>query len=65
MNAKFKKLAIAAGVSTALAGASMPSHALVEGLPGEALLVPFVLAVGGVDTIVQLTVAGKPRRGCT
>lgn len=38
-----KKLLLASGVATALAGASMPSHAIIEGAAGEALLVPFVL----------------------
>jgi hypothetical protein len=37
---QFKKLGIAAGVGLALAGASLPSSALILGVPGEALLVP-------------------------
>ncbi len=62
MNAKFKKLAIAAGVSTALAGISMPSQATVQGLPGDALLVPFVWysSAFNVDTIVELTAVNNP-----
>jgi hypothetical protein len=39
----FKKLMLASGVATALAGVSLPSHAIIEAAPGEALLVPFVL----------------------
>jgi len=38
-----KKLLLASGVATALAAASMPSYAIIEGAAGEALLVPFVL----------------------
>lgn len=38
-----KKLLLASGVATALAAASMPSYAIIEGSAGEALLVPFVL----------------------
>ena len=40
---KYHKLLLASGVATALAGMSMPSHAIIEGAAGEALLVPFVL----------------------
>jgi len=40
---KYQKLLLASGVATALAGMSMPSHAIIEGSAGEALLVPFVL----------------------
>lgn len=39
----FKKIALVSGVAAALAGASLPSHAIIEGSAGEALLVPFVL----------------------
>jgi hypothetical protein len=39
----FKKIAIASGVAAALTGASLPSHANMLGVAGEALLVPFVL----------------------
>jgi len=62
MNAKFKKLAIATGVSAALAGVSMPSLAIVQGLPGDALLVPFVWysSAFNVDTIVELTAVNNP-----
>ena len=40
---KYQKLMLASGVATALAGLSMPTHAIIEGAAGEALLVPFVL----------------------
>lgn len=57
-----KKLLLASGVAAALAGASMPSYAIIEGAAGEALLVPFVLYTnpngGGVipPVIVDLSV---------
>lgn len=62
----FKKLMLASGVATALAGVSLPSHAIIEGAPGEALLVPFVLysnaggsfldpAVTSINTLVMVT----------
>ncbi len=62
----FKKLMLASGVATALAGASLPSHAIIEGAPGEALLVPFVLYsnIGGaplapaatsINTLISVT----------
>jgi hypothetical protein len=38
-----KKIALASGVAAALTGASLPSHASMYGVAGEALLVPFVL----------------------
>ena len=61
MNTKFKKLALSAGIAAALGGFSMPSHAIIEGAAGEALLVPFVIYddVAGVNTIVELTVPGS------
>jgi hypothetical protein len=66
----FKKTAIAAGMFTALAGASLSAHAIIEGDAGEANLVPFVLwddqIVGvprdgaaqpfGINTVVKITV---------
>lgn len=39
----FNKLLLASGVAAAMSGVSMPSHAIIEGAAGEALLVPFVL----------------------
>ena len=62
----FKKLMLASGVATALAGVSLPSHAIIEGAPGEALLVPFVLysnaggaplapAATSINTLVTVT----------
>jgi hypothetical protein len=54
----FRKLALASGVAVALSGVSLPSHAIIEGDPGEALLVPFVLydSVSSVNTLVEVTV---------
>jgi hypothetical protein len=67
MNTKFKKLALTAGITAALAGISMPTYAIIEGATGEALLVPFVVYADGVtaggpiaiNTIVELTVPGS------
>ena len=60
MNTKFKKLALSAGIATALGGFSLPSHAIIEGAAGEALLVPFAIydSVAVVNTIVELTIPG-------
>ena len=67
MNVKFKKLALAAGITAALGGVSMPTHAIIQGSAGEALLVPLVvydtvnhLATGAdtVNTIIELTIPG-------
>lgn len=65
MNPKFKKLAIAAGVSSAISMVSMPSHAVIQGAVGEALLVPLVVyatnAVSGYDanTVIQVSIPGS------
>ena len=66
MNTKFKKLALSAGIAAALGGFSMPSHAIIEGVAGEALLVPFAIYDDGtndstalVNTIVEITVPGS------
>ena len=61
MNTKFKKLALSAGIAAALGGFSMPSHAIIEGAAGEALLVPLAIYddVSLVNTIVELTVPGS------
>ncbi len=56
----FKKLAMASGVAVALTGASLPSQAVIQGVAGEALLVPFVLfdSVAGINTLIQVTTPG-------
>lgn len=65
MTPKFKKLAIAAGVSSAISMMSMPSHAVIQGAAGEALLVPLVVyATPGVsgyeaNTIIQVSIPGS------
>lgn len=64
MTQNFKKLALAAGVSVGMAAMSMPSHATINGAPGEALLVPLVVyATPGVsgyyaNTYVQVSTPG-------
>lgn len=65
MNSNFKKLAIAAGVSSALSMMSMPSQAVIQGSAGEALLVPLVVyatqAVSQYEanTIIQVSIPGS------
>jgi hypothetical protein len=57
MKTNFKKLAVAAGVSTVLAGMSIPAHAIFVGDPGEAALVPFAVhSPGYINTVVKITV---------
>jgi len=55
-----KKLLLASGVATALAAASMPSYAIIEGTAGEALLVPFVLYSNPVGDISILPDIDEP-----
>lgn len=65
MNPKFKKLAIAAGVSSAISMVSMPSHAVIQGAAGEALLVPLVVyatqavSTYEANTIIQVSIPGS------
>jgi hypothetical protein len=56
----FKKLALTAAVAAAVGGATLPSHAMVYGIAGEALLVPVALndpanqGVGNTNTYVVM-----------
>jgi hypothetical protein len=56
-----KKLTVAAAVAAAV-GATAPSHAMITGVPGEALLVPLMLedtsndGTGNTNTYVQLRI---------
>jgi len=59
MNKRFQKIAIASAVTAALAGVSLPSHAIVVGNAGEALLVPLVMHDGGVtglNTLIEIEI---------
>jgi hypothetical protein len=58
MKQSTKKAALAAGLSASLLGASMPSQAVIEGVAGEALLVPLVIfdPFGGLNTLINITV---------
>lgn len=59
MNERFQKIAIATAVTTALAGVSLPSHAIVVGNAGEALLVPLVIhdaGVTGLNTLIEIEI---------
>jgi hypothetical protein len=69
MKTQFKKLALATAVGAGMIGLSAPTHAIVEGVAGEALLVPYVVyddTDGGdgdtgisVNTFVEITVPGS------
>lgn len=59
MKTNFKKLALAAATTAAVAG-SMNASAVIQGVPGEAVLVPLVYfaidaSLGQVDTIFRIT----------
>lgn len=60
MKTNFKKLATAAGVTAALAGAGFPAHAIFVGDAGEAALVPLAVHVQSpgryLNTVVKITV---------
>lgn len=57
MKTNFKKLAMAAGVTTALAGMSIPAHAIFVGDPGEAALIPLAVhSPNYLNTVVKITV---------
>jgi hypothetical protein len=59
MNKRFQKIAIATAVTAALAGVSLPSHAIVVGNAGEALLVPLVIhdaGVTGLNTLIEIEI---------
>lgn len=60
MLANFKKIGVAAAVASAL-GASGAAHAVLQGVPGDALLVPYVIAAKAgntvVNTLIGVTVA--------
>lgn len=60
MKANFKKLALVAGVTAAMAGGSMSAHAVIQSAPGQAQLVPLFFWNGnsysGANTVVRVTV---------
>jgi hypothetical protein len=62
MLANFKKMGVAAAVASTL-GVSGAAHAVLQGVPGDALLIPHVIAanVGGTvtNTLIGLTVASN------
>jgi hypothetical protein len=43
MKTRFRKIAVASAVTAALAGVSLPSHAIITGIAGEGLLVPLAI----------------------
>jgi hypothetical protein len=70
MKTQFKKLALATAVGAGMIGLSAPTHAIIEGAAGEALLVPYVVyddTDGGgsgdtgisVNTFIEITVPGS------
>ncbi|MCF7968855.1 MAG: hypothetical protein K9K68_06800 [Methylococcaceae bacterium] len=50
MNVKFKKLAMQAGITAALAGASLSAHAVITAVPAPAQLVPLFMWSGETPT---------------
>jgi hypothetical protein len=62
MLSNFKKLGVAAAVASTL-GVSGAAHAVLQGVPGDALLIPHVIAsnVGGTvtNTLIGVTVASN------
>lgn len=61
MKTNFKKLALAAGITAAMGGLSLPAHAIFVGDPGEAALIPYVTSVATspgnyLNTVVKITV---------
>ena len=66
MKTNFKKLALMAGVSAAMAGGSMSAHAVIQAVPAPAALIPLFSTVGtttvrievpssvGLDSVVNL-----------
>lgn len=72
MRMQFKKLALATAVGVGMIGLSAPTHAIIEGVAGEALLVPYVVyddSDGGdgdtgisVNTLIEITVPGSVGR---
>ncbi len=59
---KFKKLTVAVAVSAVVSGVVAPAtQAAIQGVPGEALLVPFVLYTGegDINTYISLTAPAK------
>lgn len=43
MKTRFRKIAVASAVTAALAGVSLPSHAIITGIAGEGLLIPLTI----------------------
>jgi hypothetical protein len=57
----FKRVTVSAGLLAALAGTSLPSQAIIQSVPGEAYLVPFVLYDSqlGINTLIQVKTPGS------
>ena len=56
MNVKFKKLAMQAGITAALAGASLSAHAVITAVPAPAQLIPLFMHVASDDFAVDTEV---------
>lgn len=60
MKTRFQKIAIASAVSAALAGFSLPSHAIVTGTAGEGLLIPLTIwddaTRNNLNTLIEIEV---------
>ena len=60
MKTRFQKIAVASAVSAALAGVSLPSHAIVTGTAGEGLLIPLTIwddaERGNLNPLIEIEV---------
>jgi hypothetical protein len=60
MKTRFRKIAVASAVTAALAGVSLPSHAIITGIAGEGLLVPLAIWAGNdrnnLNTLIEIEV---------
>lgn len=56
MKTNFKKMALVAGVSAAMAGGSMSAHAVIQAVSAPAQLVPFVATYPGAVTTFRIEV---------
>ncbi len=59
MKTRFRKIAVASAVTAALAGVSLPSHAIITGIAGEGLLVPLTVwdsNRNNLNTLIEIEV---------
>lgn len=60
MKTRFRKIAVASAVTAALAGVSLPSHAIITGIAGEGLLIPLTIwddaGRNNLNTLIEIEV---------